>query len=155
MYRITDLFESFVLKVLCLLLVDGPSSPFHKSLLEANLGSEFSPGTGLVVKGLRGSFLLTGLGLRGYRLEFSPGTGLGLRGYRLEFSPGTGLGLRGYRLEFSPGTGLGLRGYRLEFSPGTGLGLRGYRLEFSPGTGLVVKGLRSRVHWVSSEGFKE
>lgn len=43
---ITDEYETFVLQFLCFLLVDGPSSPFHKSLLEANLGSEFSPGTG-------------------------------------------------------------------------------------------------------------
>lgn len=47
-YRITDSYESFVLKILSLLMVDGPASYFHKALLEANLGSDFSPSTGLV-----------------------------------------------------------------------------------------------------------
>ncbi|XP_066441695.1 presequence protease, mitochondrial isoform X2 [Eleutherodactylus coqui] len=43
---ITDSFEAFTLSLLSSLLVDGPNSPFYKALLEANLGTDFSPDTG-------------------------------------------------------------------------------------------------------------
>ncbi|XP_056375480.1 presequence protease, mitochondrial [Hyla sarda] len=43
---ITDSFESFTLSLLSSLLVDGPNSPFYKALIEANLGTDFSPDTG-------------------------------------------------------------------------------------------------------------
>ncbi|KAM8967302.1 presequence protease, mitochondrial [Pelodytes ibericus] len=43
---ITDSSESFTLSLLSSLLIDGPNSPFYKALIEANLGTSFSPGTG-------------------------------------------------------------------------------------------------------------
>uniref|UniRef100_A0A8C5MQR3 Presequence protease, mitochondrial n=1 Tax=Leptobrachium leishanense TaxID=445787 RepID=A0A8C5MQR3_9ANUR len=44
--QVTDQFESFVLNLLCTLLVDGPNSPFYKTLIESKLGNNFSPYTG-------------------------------------------------------------------------------------------------------------
>ena len=43
---ITDPYESMVASILSQLLVDGPASPFYQSLLDANIGSDYSPGTG-------------------------------------------------------------------------------------------------------------
>ncbi|KAM3928572.1 presequence protease, mitochondrial isoform 1-T2 [Leptodactylus fuscus] len=43
---ITDSYEAFTLSLLSSLLVDGPNSPFYKALIEANLGTDFSPDTG-------------------------------------------------------------------------------------------------------------
>ncbi|NP_001039262.1 presequence protease, mitochondrial precursor [Xenopus tropicalis] len=44
--EITDTFEAFTLSLLSSLMVDGPNSPFYKALIEANLGTDFSPDTG-------------------------------------------------------------------------------------------------------------
>ncbi|KAM5156938.1 presequence protease, mitochondrial isoform 1-T2 [Mantella aurantiaca] len=44
--EIADPFEVFTLSLLSSLLVDGPNSPFYKALLEAKLGTDFSPETG-------------------------------------------------------------------------------------------------------------
>ncbi|KAG8443350.1 hypothetical protein GDO86_011952 [Hymenochirus boettgeri] len=44
--EITDSFEAFTLSLLSSLMVDGPNSPFYKALIEANLGTDFSPDTG-------------------------------------------------------------------------------------------------------------
>jgi Zn-dependent M16 (insulinase) family peptidase len=38
--------ETFNLEIICHLLFDGPSSPFHKALIDANIGTDYSPGTG-------------------------------------------------------------------------------------------------------------
>ncbi|XP_062981703.1 presequence protease, mitochondrial [Elgaria multicarinata webbii] len=43
---ITDSFENFTLNLLSSLLVGGPNSPFYKSLIEAGLGTDFSPDVG-------------------------------------------------------------------------------------------------------------
>ena len=43
---ITDPYESLVVSILSNLLVDGPASPFYQALLDANIGSDFSPMTG-------------------------------------------------------------------------------------------------------------
>ncbi|XP_053323284.1 presequence protease, mitochondrial [Spea bombifrons] len=43
---ITDAFEAFTLSFLSALLVDGPNSPFYEALIEAKLGTDFSPDTG-------------------------------------------------------------------------------------------------------------
>ncbi|KAM4687608.1 presequence protease, mitochondrial [Discoglossus pictus] len=43
---ITDDFEAFTLSLLSSLLVSGPNSPFYKALIEANIGTDFSPDTG-------------------------------------------------------------------------------------------------------------
>ncbi|XP_053552597.1 presequence protease, mitochondrial, partial [Bombina bombina] len=43
---ITDSFEAFTLSLLSSLLVSGPNSPFYKALIEAKLGTDFSPDTG-------------------------------------------------------------------------------------------------------------
>jgi len=45
---ITDPYESLVVSILSNLLVDGPASPFYQALLDANIGSDFSPMTGFV-----------------------------------------------------------------------------------------------------------
>ncbi|XP_048237962.1 presequence protease, mitochondrial-like isoform X1 [Haliotis rufescens] len=42
----TDSEESFTMSVICTLLVDGETAPFYKSLLEANIGSDYSPAIG-------------------------------------------------------------------------------------------------------------
>uniref|UniRef100_A0ACB8FWI0 Presequence protease, mitochondrial n=1 Tax=Sphaerodactylus townsendi TaxID=933632 RepID=A0ACB8FWI0_9SAUR len=44
---ITDNFETFTLHLLSSLLVGGPNSPFYKALIEAGLGTDFSPDVGL------------------------------------------------------------------------------------------------------------
>ncbi|KAJ6615443.1 hypothetical protein lerEdw1_015126, partial [Lerista edwardsae] len=43
---ITDTFETFTLNLLSSLLVGGPNSPFYKALIEAGLGTDFSPDVG-------------------------------------------------------------------------------------------------------------
>ncbi|XP_042331246.1 presequence protease, mitochondrial isoform X2 [Sceloporus undulatus] len=43
---ITDTFETFTLNLLSSLLVGGPNSPFYKALIEAGLGTDFSPDIG-------------------------------------------------------------------------------------------------------------
>ncbi|MEE6467170.1 hypothetical protein FKM82_007157 [Ascaphus truei] len=43
---ITDSFEAFTLSLLSSLMVSGPNSPFYKALIEANIGTDFSPDTG-------------------------------------------------------------------------------------------------------------
>lgn len=45
-FSITDTFENFTLNLLSSLLVDGPNSPFYKALIEANIGTDFSPDVG-------------------------------------------------------------------------------------------------------------
>ena len=45
---IEDTYEKFVLRVLCELLVDGPSAPFYQALIESGLSHAFSPVTGTV-----------------------------------------------------------------------------------------------------------
>ncbi|CAK8684431.1 unnamed protein product [Clavelina lepadiformis] len=44
--EVSNVFESFVAYVLCTLVIDGPSSPFYKALIESGLGSDYSPNTG-------------------------------------------------------------------------------------------------------------
>ncbi|KAI7908289.1 peptidase M16C associated-domain-containing protein [Cokeromyces recurvatus] len=43
---VTDTFETFSMRLLSYLLLDGHASPFYKALIETNLGSEFSSNTG-------------------------------------------------------------------------------------------------------------
>ncbi|XP_060638521.2 presequence protease, mitochondrial [Anolis sagrei] len=43
---ITNSFETFTLNLLSSLLVGGPNSPFYKALIEAGLGTDFSPDVG-------------------------------------------------------------------------------------------------------------
>ena len=45
--RITDSYFALMFSVLSQLLVDGPVSPFYQSLIESNMGSEYTPDTGL------------------------------------------------------------------------------------------------------------
>uniref|UniRef100_A0A8C5SVS6 Presequence protease, mitochondrial n=1 Tax=Laticauda laticaudata TaxID=8630 RepID=A0A8C5SVS6_LATLA len=45
--NITDNFETFMLNFLSSLLVGGPNSPFYKTLIEAGLGTDFSPDVGI------------------------------------------------------------------------------------------------------------
>ena len=43
---ITDTFESFSMRLLSYLLLDGHASPMYKALIDTNLGSEFTINTG-------------------------------------------------------------------------------------------------------------
>lgn len=43
----TDVYESLCLRVVTSLLVDGHASPLYQALIESDLGTEFSPNTGL------------------------------------------------------------------------------------------------------------
>ncbi|RHZ71766.1 hypothetical protein Glove_253g72 [Diversispora epigaea] len=43
---ITDVFETFALKLFSYLLLDGHSSPMYKALIDTNIGSDFSENTG-------------------------------------------------------------------------------------------------------------
>ncbi|ORX53065.1 hypothetical protein DM01DRAFT_1322754 [Hesseltinella vesiculosa] len=43
---VTDTFETFSMRLLSYLLLDGHASPMYKALIETNLGSEFSANTG-------------------------------------------------------------------------------------------------------------
>lgn len=43
---IKNVYDLFELKVLTQLLTDGPNAPFYKNLVEPNIGSGYSPGTG-------------------------------------------------------------------------------------------------------------
>ena len=43
---IEQTYESFVLRVLSELLVEGPSAPLYQALIESGLGQAFSPVTG-------------------------------------------------------------------------------------------------------------
>ncbi|KAK2188953.1 hypothetical protein NP493_119g07062 [Ridgeia piscesae] len=63
---ITDTFESFTLSILGSLLVSGEKSPFYQSLLEANIGSDFSPVLGYEGDTKEASF---SVGLQGIREE--------------------------------------------------------------------------------------
>ena len=63
---IEERYETFVLRVIGDLLIDGPSAPFYKNLIESGLGSAFSPVSGYdsytkdtaFTVGLQGSKLL-------------------------------------------------------------------------------------------------
>ena len=46
--RITDSYQTLVQNIICKLLTDGPASPFYQALLDANIGADYSPGTGWV-----------------------------------------------------------------------------------------------------------
>ncbi|XP_072010102.1 presequence protease, mitochondrial isoform X2 [Engystomops pustulosus] len=63
---ITDSFETFTLSNLSSLLVDGPNSPFYKALIEANIGTDFTPDTGYN-DSTRDTFF--SIGLQGIRKE--------------------------------------------------------------------------------------
>lgn len=48
-YAISDIasvYENFVIQIVSELLVDGPSAPFYKSLIESGLGTSFAPCSG-------------------------------------------------------------------------------------------------------------
>ena len=47
---ISDVYESFVMKIVSELLVEGPNAPFYRTLIEAGLGTGFSPSTGKALK---------------------------------------------------------------------------------------------------------
>lgn len=42
-----DIYESFCVKIISSLLIDGHSSPLHQKLIDSGLGSSYSPNTGL------------------------------------------------------------------------------------------------------------
>ena len=43
---ITDIYSVYCWNILSYLLISGPSSPFHKGLIQSGLGGDFSPATG-------------------------------------------------------------------------------------------------------------
>ncbi|GAB1608745.1 presequence protease, mitochondrial-like [Argonauta hians] len=61
---ITDLREATALTIIGTLLTDSETSPFYQSLLEASLGSDYSPGTGYQGYSHEGSF---SVGLQGIK----------------------------------------------------------------------------------------
>ncbi|XP_071943029.1 presequence protease, mitochondrial-like isoform X2 [Antedon mediterranea] len=63
---ITDPFESFTASVLGSLLVSGPTSPFYKALIEANIGSDYAPNVGYDTSTKEASF---SIGLQGIANE--------------------------------------------------------------------------------------
>lgn len=40
-------FENLTNGIISSLLIDGPTSPFYQALIEPNIGSDYSPATGL------------------------------------------------------------------------------------------------------------
>lgn len=42
-----DIYESFCVKIISSMLIDGHSSPLHQNLIDSGLGSSYSPNTGL------------------------------------------------------------------------------------------------------------
>jgi Zn-dependent M16 (insulinase) family peptidase len=61
---VTDTYTSLLLSVLSQLLLDGPASPFYQSLIDCNLGSEYTPNTGFDCSTRESSF---SVGLQGVR----------------------------------------------------------------------------------------
>lgn len=43
---ISDIYENFVMKIITEMLIEGPNAPFYRSLIEAGLGTGFSPSSG-------------------------------------------------------------------------------------------------------------
>lgn len=61
-----NVHESLVLRLLSYLLLNGPSSPMYQSLIETNLGKDFSVGTGFDSSTIDSTF---GIGLQGVSEE--------------------------------------------------------------------------------------
>jgi len=59
--NLEDMMEVNSLYLLSTLLTDGPNAPFFKSLIEPNIGSDYSPGTGYSPYGKEATF---GFGLQ-------------------------------------------------------------------------------------------
>ncbi|KAJ3327855.1 Presequence protease, mitochondrial [Blyttiomyces sp. JEL0837] len=62
----TDAFETFAMRMITSLLIDGPSSPMYRSLIESNLGSDYAASTGYDRTSRQTSF---SVGLQGIRKE--------------------------------------------------------------------------------------
>lgn len=43
---VTEVYESFVMRIVASLLLDGPQTPLYRALIDSGLGSDFSPNTG-------------------------------------------------------------------------------------------------------------
>lgn len=63
---ITDPYESLVIGILGQLLVGGPASPFYEALIDADIGSDFAPSTGVDSTTKEASFTV---GLQGIKEE--------------------------------------------------------------------------------------
>ncbi|XP_022112056.1 presequence protease, mitochondrial-like isoform X2 [Acanthaster planci] len=63
---LTDSFEGFTMSILSHLLVSGPTSPFYQALVQANIGSDYSPVLGYDGSTKDASF---SVGLQGIRQE--------------------------------------------------------------------------------------
>ena len=48
LFSIRDSWETFLLSIVCSLLVDSEKSPFYKKLIIPNIGTNYSPDTGYV-----------------------------------------------------------------------------------------------------------
>ncbi|XP_019848663.1 PREDICTED: presequence protease, mitochondrial-like isoform X1 [Amphimedon queenslandica] len=57
---ITDSYEGLLLSILTKLLIDGAASPFYQSLIDSNIGSDYSPSTGYN-DGTKDSYFSVGL----------------------------------------------------------------------------------------------
>ncbi|KAL7276847.1 Mitochondrial presequence protease [Rhizina undulata] len=62
----SDVVETFALRILSTLLLDGYGSPMHQGLIDEKLGSDFSPNTGFDTSAKKGIF---SVGLQGVRVE--------------------------------------------------------------------------------------
>lgn len=60
--QVKDDYETFVMKIISSLLLDGQSSPMHRALIESGLGADYSAGTGYDSSTYRASF---SVGLQG------------------------------------------------------------------------------------------
>eukprot|EP01135_Chromosphaera_perkinsii_P001754 Nk52_evm23s210 gene=Nk52_evmTU23s210 len=63
---VNDQFETVSMKLLSQLLIDGPTSPFYKALVESNLGSDYVAGSGYDSHCKEGSFTI---GLQNIKTE--------------------------------------------------------------------------------------
>jgi Zn-dependent M16 (insulinase) family peptidase len=66
LFPVNDAYHSLLLSVLSKLLLDGPSSPLYQTLIESNIGSEYTPNTGYDASTNESSF---SVGLQGVKRE--------------------------------------------------------------------------------------
>ena len=62
MNKVSDSFETFSMRILSYLLLDGQSSPFHRALIDSQIGSEYASSTGYDTTTAQASF---SVGLQG------------------------------------------------------------------------------------------
>jgi Zn-dependent M16 (insulinase) family peptidase len=66
MNPVNDVFETFSLRILSSLLIDGQSAPFHQALIDSGMGSEYASSTGYDSSSTQASF---SVGLQGISVD--------------------------------------------------------------------------------------